>query len=90
VPLPSNRRPIVPRVCFCGNVFCELLPSNEYIRHYINHFGTVGDKWTEKTHDMMNPLRYKMDNRLRNCPELVIYLVIFFVRFITMKNKIFP
>jgi hypothetical protein len=22
-PLPSNRRPIFPRVCFCGNVFSE-------------------------------------------------------------------
>jgi hypothetical protein len=33
--LPSNRRPIVPRVCFCGNVFGESLPSNEYhVTHY--------------------------------------------------------
>jgi hypothetical protein len=34
-PLPSNRRPIVPRVCFCGNVFSESLPSNGYTRHII-------------------------------------------------------
>jgi hypothetical protein len=27
-PLPSNRRPIFPRVCFCGNVFSESLSSN--------------------------------------------------------------
>jgi hypothetical protein len=31
-PLPSNRRPIVPRVCFCGNVFTDPLPSNGYIQ----------------------------------------------------------
>jgi hypothetical protein len=34
-PLLSNRRPTVPRVCFCGNVFSESLPSNEYTRHNI-------------------------------------------------------
>jgi hypothetical protein len=27
-PLPSNRSPIVPCVCFCGNVFSDPLPSN--------------------------------------------------------------
>jgi hypothetical protein len=27
-PLPSNRSPIVPRVCFCRNVFSDQLPSN--------------------------------------------------------------
>jgi hypothetical protein len=26
--LPSNRYPIAPRVCFCGNVFSDPLPSN--------------------------------------------------------------
>jgi hypothetical protein len=31
-PLTSNRRPTIPRVCFCGNVFIEPLPSNGYIR----------------------------------------------------------
>jgi hypothetical protein len=34
-PLPSNRRLIVPRVCFCGNVFSESLSSNRYTRHSI-------------------------------------------------------
>jgi hypothetical protein len=33
-PLPSNRRPIVERVC-CGNVFTNPLPSNGYTRHSI-------------------------------------------------------
>jgi hypothetical protein len=33
VSLPSNIRHIVPRVCFCGNIFSESLPSNEYTRH---------------------------------------------------------
>jgi hypothetical protein len=35
-PLPINKRPVVPRVCFCGNVFSESLPSNEYTRHNIH------------------------------------------------------
>jgi hypothetical protein len=26
--MPSNRRPIVPRVCFCANVFTNPLPIN--------------------------------------------------------------
>jgi hypothetical protein len=32
--LPSNRCPIVLRVCFCGNVFTDPLPSN---RHGADH-----------------------------------------------------
>jgi hypothetical protein len=36
-PLPNNWRPIVARVCFCGNAFTELLPSNGCIRHNISH-----------------------------------------------------
>jgi hypothetical protein len=35
-PLPSNGRPIVPRVRFRGNMFTESLPSNGSIRHPIN------------------------------------------------------
>jgi hypothetical protein len=31
--LPLNRRPILPRICFCENVFSESLPSHEYTRH---------------------------------------------------------
>jgi hypothetical protein len=34
-PLPSNRPPVFPLVCFCGKVFSESLPSNEYTRHNI-------------------------------------------------------
>jgi hypothetical protein len=33
--LPSNRRPIVPRICICGDLFSETLPSNGYTRHII-------------------------------------------------------
>jgi hypothetical protein len=36
VPLPSKNCPFIPRVCFCGNVFSESLPSNEYTRHNTN------------------------------------------------------
>jgi hypothetical protein len=32
-PLPTNRRPIVARVCLCGNVFTESLPSNGSVCH---------------------------------------------------------
>jgi hypothetical protein len=41
--LPSNRLPVVPRVFFCGNVFSETLPSNEYTRH--NMFHTLEKQW---------------------------------------------
>jgi hypothetical protein len=34
VPLPSNRSPIVPRVCFCGNVFRDPFTSNG---HGVDH-----------------------------------------------------
>jgi hypothetical protein len=34
-PLPSNRRPIVARVCLSGTVFTELLPSNGHTRRSI-------------------------------------------------------
>jgi hypothetical protein len=34
-PLPSNRPPIVPRVCFSGNVFSDPLPRNGSTCHNI-------------------------------------------------------
>lgn len=37
--LPSNRSPIVPCICFCGNVFSDLLPSNVHgTDHIENNF----------------------------------------------------
>jgi hypothetical protein len=32
--LPSNRYPIVPLVCFCGNVFSDPLPSSGHASRY--------------------------------------------------------
>jgi hypothetical protein len=37
VPLPSNRSPIVPRVCFCGNVFSDPLPNNGHVTDWIEN-----------------------------------------------------
>jgi hypothetical protein len=52
-PLPSNRRPIVARVCSRGNMFTESLPSNGSIRHNIQlpseknwHLQAVVLRWT--------------------------------------------
>jgi hypothetical protein len=36
-PLPSNRCHIVPRVCFCANVFSDPLPSNGHGADYIEN-----------------------------------------------------
>jgi hypothetical protein len=43
-PLPSNGCPyILRRVCLCGNVFSESLPSNSYTRHNIFKFHSSAD-----------------------------------------------
>jgi hypothetical protein len=33
----NNKRSIVPRVCFCGNVFSDPLPSNTYCADHIEN-----------------------------------------------------
>jgi hypothetical protein len=49
-PLRSNGHHIFVRVCFCGNVFTESLPSNESVRHNIVKFRVIK---CEKIHRMM-------------------------------------
>jgi hypothetical protein len=41
-PLPSSIRPTVPRLCFCGDVFADPLPSNGYTCHNsVNNDNTI-------------------------------------------------
>jgi hypothetical protein len=36
-PLPRNRCPVVPRVCSCGNLFSEPLPSNGHAADHMEN-----------------------------------------------------
>jgi hypothetical protein len=42
-PLRSNRSPIVPSVCFCGNIFSGPLLCSGYIRHIMYHIWLTAD-----------------------------------------------